>query len=94
MYNTKLSRNFSYPKNGRHNLDDKPAGTLFPFCHGEAGFAQNGKRHSHKDALKHTFPLKNTPRVISAKKTHTHTPDAKPKRPGQENARRSVLFQN
>jgi len=24
-------------------LEDKPAGTLFPFCHGEAGFAQNGK---------------------------------------------------
>ena len=71
MYNTKLWRNFSYPKNGRHNLEDKPAGTLFPFCHGEAGFAQNGKRHSHKDALKHTFPLKNMPRVISAKK-HTH----------------------
>ena len=73
MYNTKLWRNFCYPKNGRHNLEDKPAGTLFPFCHGEAGFAQNGKRRSHKDALKHTFPLKNMPRVISAKKTHTHT---------------------
>ena len=80
---------FFYKKNVDTN---KSSGTLFS-CHGEAGFAQNGKRHSHKDALKHTFPLKNMPRVISAKK-HTHTPDAKPKRPGQENARRSVLFQN